>query len=246
MLDKLFGNENQDPEHVRLQRRQERVRERMAGQNISEDEATRLILAEERAASGSTQARSSESVERERLESRLALEDDRTDPGLTSVNRGEGLERIRPDPDRLHPAEIRVERTPESVPAQPTAPRVEAVPRRSTSLDADMPPAINRAPVPAPERAVVSERSTRLLDDARSREIAARWETIQARFVDQPRESVREADALVGAVLKELTDRFTAERRQMEQQWSRDDASTEDLRVALQHYRSVFQRLLSI
>jgi hypothetical protein len=38
-----------------------------------------------------------------------------------------------------------------------------------------------------------------------------------------------------------------APRTSLEQQWSdRDEVSTEELRVALQHYRSFFERLLSL
>ena len=43
---------------------------------------------------------------------------------------------------------------------------------------------------------------------------------------------------------EEIQTRFA--REQLEGQWSRgEDVSTEDLRVALQRYRSFFQRLLS-
>jgi hypothetical protein len=75
---------------------------------------------------------------------------------------------------------------------------------------------------------------------------AARWQAIQARFVDEPRQSVHEADALVQEVTDNLTRRFAAERERLEQVWgSGEDVSTEDLRVALQRYRSFFGRLLA-
>jgi hypothetical protein len=39
---------------------------------------------------------------------------------------------------------------------------------------------------------------------------------------------------------------FSEERTRLESQWERgDDVSTEDLRIALQRYRSFFERLLS-
>jgi hypothetical protein len=47
-------------------------------------------------------------------------------------------------------------------------------------------------------------------------------------------------------MVSRLTDVFTAERSSLEDVWRRgDDASTEDLRMALQRYRSFFGRLLA-
>ena len=72
------------------------------------------------------------------------------------------------------------------------------------------------------------------------------WEKIQTSFVDEPRASVEQADALVADVMQRLAAVFSEEREQLETQWDRgDDVSTEDLRVALTRYRSFFDRLLS-
>ena len=74
----------------------------------------------------------------------------------------------------------------------------------------------------------------------------SRWEEIQVRFVDEPRGAVEDADALVATVMQRLAEGFAQERERLEAQWGRgEDISTEDLRVALQRYRSFFQRLLS-
>jgi hypothetical protein len=74
----------------------------------------------------------------------------------------------------------------------------------------------------------------------------SRWDEVQARFVDDPRGTVKEADALVNDVMQRLTQTFTDERSSLESQWSEGkDASTEDLRVAMQRYRSFFARLLA-
>ena len=73
-----------------------------------------------------------------------------------------------------------------------------------------------------------------------------RWQDIQVGFVDEPRNCVQEADGLVAEVMKRLAEGFAEERRSLEGQWDRgDQVSTEDLRVALQRYRSFFNRLLS-
>ena len=78
-------------------------------------------------------------------------------------------------------------------------------------------------------------------------ELRGRWNEDQAAFVDEPRRAVQRADALVADVLKRLTDTFTNERTSLERQWDRGDSvTTEDLRVALQRYRSFFDRLLTI
>jgi len=83
-----------------------------------------------------------------------------------------------------------------------------------------------------------------LLADSAS--FQSRWEEIQVRFVDEPRGAVEDADALVATVMQRLAEGFAQERERLEAQWGRgEDISTEDLRVALQRYRSFFQRLLS-
>jgi hypothetical protein len=74
-----------------------------------------------------------------------------------------------------------------------------------------------------------------------------RWTDIQAAFVDEPRQAVEKADALVAEAIKRLAEIFARERGNLEQQWAKGgDVSTEDLRVALRRYRSFFDRLLSV
>ena len=75
----------------------------------------------------------------------------------------------------------------------------------------------------------------------------SRWTEVQTSFVDEPRRAVEQADALVSDVIQRIGDSFGRERSQLEQQWDRgDNVSTEDLRQALQRYRSFFSRLLSV
>jgi hypothetical protein len=74
-----------------------------------------------------------------------------------------------------------------------------------------------------------------------------KWDRIQTGFVDEPRQSVQQADELVAQAIKRLAESFAQERSRLEGQWDRgDQVSTEDLRVSLQTYRSFFQRLLAI
>jgi hypothetical protein len=73
------------------------------------------------------------------------------------------------------------------------------------------------------------------------------WSAIQTGFVDEPRKAVSEADALVAAVMKRLAEIFADERQQLEARWERtDNVSTEELRQAMQRYRSFFERLLAV
>jgi hypothetical protein len=73
-----------------------------------------------------------------------------------------------------------------------------------------------------------------------------RWQKIQVAFVDEPQASVRDADALVAELMQTLAGTFADERARLEGEWERGaEVSTEDLRQALQHYRSFFQRLLA-
>lgn len=89
--------------------------------------------------------------------------------------------------------------------------------------------------------------ATPLFPNNELQELRTRWTGIQTAFVDEPRRAVEQADGLVATAMKRLAEVFAEERSKLEQQWDRgDNVSTEDLRVALQRYRSFFQRLLSI
>lgn len=86
-----------------------------------------------------------------------------------------------------------------------------------------------------------------LFEPAALNEFNGRWSEVQTGFVDEPRRAVQQADALVSDVINRIADSFSRERAQLEQQWDRgDNVSTEDLRVALQRYRSFFSRLLTL
>jgi len=74
----------------------------------------------------------------------------------------------------------------------------------------------------------------------------SRWQSVQVGFVDEPRDTVKEADALVAELMQRLAQTFAEERSALESQWeSGTDVSTEDLRIAMQRYRSFFDRLLA-
>jgi hypothetical protein len=105
------------------------------------------------------------------------------------------------------------------------------------------------APKPGPKLAAKSTTSDTvgpLLQPEFVQDLRKRWDGVQASFVDEPRTAVRQADELVASAIKRLADSFTEAKNNLEGQWARgDDANTEDLRVALKKYRTLFQKLLS-
>ena len=86
-----------------------------------------------------------------------------------------------------------------------------------------------------------------LFQSSETERFRSRWHDIQGNFVDEPRHSVEQADELVASVIKRLAEVFADERARLEKDWEKgEDVSTEDLRQALQRYRSFFDRLLSV
>ena len=97
------------------------------------------------------------------------------------------------------------------------------------------------------ESSKAPENTTPLFEDAETEQFRSQWNRIQTQFVDEPRRSVEQADELVAQTMKRLAEIFAAERENLEGDWDRgDNVSTEDLRVALQRYRSFFDRLLTV
>jgi hypothetical protein len=92
-----------------------------------------------------------------------------------------------------------------------------------------------------------SDHATPLFPTGEAETFRSRWMEAQTGFVDEPRSAVEQADTLVAEMMKRLAQVFADERGKLEEQWSRgDDISTEELRVALQRYRSFFDRLLQV
>jgi hypothetical protein len=97
------------------------------------------------------------------------------------------------------------------------------------------------------ERAAAVSEPMPLFSESEMEEFRSQWAKIQTCFVDEPRGTVKDADKLVAAVMQRLAEGFANERSGLEKQWDRgDDVSTEDLRLALQRYRSFFDRLLKL
>lgn len=111
--------------------------------------------------------------------------------------------------------------------APPAEPQMEAPIAGATGA----PPAATAGPL-VPEDAAMDFRS--------------RWEATQQGFVDEPRTAVTDADRLVADLLQRLSTTFEDQHHELERQWADGEPSTEDLRTALQRYRTFFERLLTI
>lgn len=93
----------------------------------------------------------------------------------------------------------------------------------------------NQAPVAA---------RTRLFEDKDVNQFREQWRELQAGFVDEPRGAVREADTLVSQMMDTLTAQLAEQKRSLQGQ--SDAVDTEQLRVALQRYRSLFDQMLQV
>ena len=97
------------------------------------------------------------------------------------------------------------------------------------------------------DRAAAISEPMPLFSESEMGEFRSQWSKLQTGFVDEPRGTVEDADKLVATVMQRLAEGFANERSGLEKQWDRgDNVSTEDLRLALQRYRSFFDRLLKL
>ena len=112
----------------------------------------------------------------------------------------------------------------------------------------------------------VEKLNIRELDATEHERFSKRWEAVQSRFVDSPKGAVAEADDLVSSVMKargypvsdfdqRAADISVDHPRVVENYRSahqialrvgKDQATTEDLRTAMIHYRSLFEELVQV
>jgi hypothetical protein len=72
---------------------------------------------------------------------------------------------------------------------------------------------------------------------------STRWHEIQVMFVDDPRSAVETAAGLVDDSSQALVAFVKEQQDSLRAAWHGEDAGTEELRVALQHYRAFGTRL---
>jgi hypothetical protein len=112
----------------------------------------------------------------------------------------------------------------------------------------------------------VEKLNIRDLDSMEHERFSKRWDSVQSRFVDSPKGAVAEADDLVSSVMKargypvsdfdqRAADISVDHPRVVENYRSaheialrvgKDQASTEELRTAMIHYRSLFEELVQV
>jgi hypothetical protein len=104
-----------------------------------------------------------------------------------------------------------------------------------------------RMPEKKPSTDAINEELVPLFEEDAARKFRSRWLAIQSKFVDDPSDSVKQADDLVSDVIKSVTMNFSNRRVALEKQWNGEaNTSTEDLRMAIKRYRSFFDRLLTL
>src|SRR5580700_4691785 len=112
----------------------------------------------------------------------------------------------------------------------------------------------------------VEKLNIRDLDPIEHERFSTRWESVQSRFVDSPKGAVTEADDLVSSVMKargypvsdfdqraadisvdhpRVVDNYRSA-HEIALRVGKDQATTEDLRTAMIHYRSLFEELVQV
>jgi hypothetical protein len=112
----------------------------------------------------------------------------------------------------------------------------------------------------------VEKLKIRDLDSTEHERFSKQWESVQARFVDSPKGAVAEADDLVSSVMKargypvsdfeQRAADISVDHPRVVQNYrsahelalrvGKDEATTEDLRTAMIHYRSLFEELVQV
>jgi hypothetical protein len=105
---------------------------------------------------------------------------------------------------------------PESVePATPMEPVME------TSFEATLNPVVHEL----------------LLSDGAQQAFLSRWAEIQVGFVEDPAQSLRDADSLIDEIAAALLSSFQARKTDLAADWQQGTPGTEELRLALRRYR---------
>jgi len=109
--------------------------------------------------------------------------------------------------------------------------------------EAEVPAPVAEPPAETPP-AEVPATPDALLGSLDATDIRNRFLDIQAGFIDEPRQAVEEAGRFVDDLLRQVADALQGQRGQLA--GATDEASTEDLRLALRAYRQFVDRLLGL
>jgi len=97
--------------------------------------------------------------------------------------------------------------------------------------------------LPTPVAAVVVSSAAESPHGDGATTAAGPWSEIQARFVDDPRASIEQAAGLVDDRVTALAASVRNRQESLRSAWQGQDAGTEEMRLALQHYRAFWHRL---
>ena len=113
----------------------------------------------------------------------------------------------------------------------------EPLPAETPEFPADM---LEHVPAPAEPRPA---EDTEFPAPSATASLSARWHEIQAMFVDDPRSSAEMAAALVDESVQALVASVREQQDSLLAAWHGENAGTEELRTAVQHYRAFGGRL---
>ncbi|MFE6042591.1 hypothetical protein [Streptomyces sp. NPDC056452] len=141
-----------------------------------------------------------------------------------------------PDPTQV------MNRGPGDAGAPPAAPPATARPATARP---------SSAPAPAGKpagRSGTAPTGTPLLPVKEQDSLTERMQQAVADFVESPRQAVEEAESTFDRIVADLTEALEERRRTLHTSWQAQDteARTEELRLALQQYRDVGERLLRV
>lgn len=162
-----------------------------------------------------------------------------------------------PDPDRITPdADQTGNEDPASHPVIAAAP-ADPESAASTAYDypgftrqadggaeePEMPDSSPGSPSLGSAAAIVPESVTDSYPASNTASPGGPWNEIQAMFVDDPRASIERAAGLMNDRVEELIQSVRERQHSMQSVWQTTHAGTEELRVALQHYRTFWNSL---
>ncbi|MFG1890240.1 hypothetical protein ACGFIR_20530 [Micromonospora sp. NPDC049051] len=95
-----------------------------------------------------------------------------------------------------------------------------------------------------PAGATVAAEPASLFDPATAQGFRDRWRDVQLRFVDDPRAAAGEAQSLVDEAIQALSSALSAQKNKLGGWQDAGSTDTEQLRMAVRHYRDFLDRVL--
>ncbi|MFF3242013.1 hypothetical protein [Micromonospora sp. NPDC002931] len=106
------------------------------------------------------------------------------------------------------------------------------------------PGSLESAGTSRPAGSTVAAEPATLFDPAAAQGFRDRWRDVQLRFVDDPRAAAGEAQSLVDEAIQALASALSAQKNKLGGWQEAGSADTEQLRMAVRHYRDFLDRVL--